>query len=98
MMTEPLPVGGNGGLDRKALARALALAREKDAVVLGPGLGQDAATRDFVRGFVAACAAPLVVDADGLNALAPGPSGGASSAATLSKRLGATVVTPHPGE
>jgi NAD(P)H-hydrate epimerase len=92
MMTEPLPVDGSGSLHREALTRALALAEGKDAVVLGPGLGQDPATVAFVRGFVASCAAPLVVDADGLNALAEG------ARAELSKRQAATVVTPHPGE
>jgi len=98
IMTEPLPVGGNGGLDRDALTRALALAVDKDAVVLGPGLGQDAATRDFVRGFVAKCAAPLVIDADGLNALAGGAGGPGSDAGALSRRAAPTVLTPHPGE
>jgi NAD(P)H-hydrate epimerase len=102
LMTEPLPVGGNGGLDGEALTRAIALAEGKDAVVLGPGLGQDAATRDFIRGFVAKCAAALVIDADGLNALAaeraPRGSAAASAAVTLSKRARPTVVTPHPGE
>jgi hydroxyethylthiazole kinase-like uncharacterized protein yjeF len=98
IMTEPLPVGGNGGLDGEALTRALALAEGKDAVVLGPGLGQDAATRDFARGFIAKCAAPLVIDADGLNALAAERAARVSAAAMLSKRSRPTVVTPHPGE
>ena len=98
LMTEPLPVGGNGGLDREALDRALALAKKADAVVVGPGLGQDAATRDFVRGLVAGCGAPLVIDADGLNALAPGISPGGPAAEALQRRSAATVVTPHPGE
>ena len=102
IMTEPLPVGGNGGLDGEALARAIALVEGKDAVVLGPGLGQDAATRDFIRGFLAKCAAPLVIDADGLNALAPARaargSAAASAAVTLAKRARPTVITPHPGE
>jgi NAD(P)H-hydrate epimerase len=98
LMTEPLPVGGNGGLDREALGRALALAGKTDAVVVGPGLGQDAATRDFVRAFVAECLSPLVIDADGLNALAPGRSSDPPAAAALRQRSAATVVTPHPGE
>ena len=38
--------------------------------MLGPGLGQDAATRELVRRFVRECPVPLVIDADGLNALA----------------------------
>jgi NAD(P)H-hydrate epimerase len=67
-------------------------------VVLGPGLGQEAATRDFLRAFVADCAAPIVIDADGLNALAPGRSSKEPAVAVLQKRSAATVVTPHPGE
>jgi NAD(P)H-hydrate epimerase len=98
LMTEPLPVGGNGGLHGEALGRALALAKERDAVVLGPGLGQDPATREFVRGFIAGCDVPLVIDADGLNALGPAPSSRASGADVLRKRSAPTVVTPHPGE
>jgi NAD(P)H-hydrate epimerase len=90
-MSEPLPVDGNGRLHPEALARALALAEGKDAVVIGPGLGQDPATRELVRAFVAACAAPLVVDADGLNAMDQG-------AAAFKARRAPTVLTPHPGE
>ena len=98
LMTEPLPVGGHGGLDGEALGRALAVAKGKDAVVLGPGLGQDPATRDFIRGFIAECAAPLVIDADGLNALAAPPGSRSPGAPALETRSAATVVTPHPGE
>jgi NAD(P)H-hydrate epimerase len=92
LMTEPLPVSASGGLDREAVARALALAKERDAVVLGPGLGQQASTQEFVREFVRRCAAPLVIDADGLNALAGGKG------PERLRRNAPTVVTPHPGE
>jgi len=62
--------------------------------VLGPGLGQDTATRELVRAFVAACPVPLVIDADALNALAPLD---AESRRCL-RREAATILTPHPGE
>ena len=39
---------------------------------------------------------PLVVDADGLNALAPSPE--TPNTASLLRRAAPTVVTPHPGE
>ncbi len=94
LMTEPLAVTASGGLDQGELPRLLDLARERDAVVLGPGLGQDPATRELVRGFVRACPVPLVIDADGLNALAPL---GAEGQAVL-RREAATILTPHPGE
>jgi NAD(P)H-hydrate epimerase len=93
-MTEPLAETGSGGLDPSGLDRLLALAADRDSVVLGPGLGQDAATRELVRAFARACPVPLVVDADGLNALAP--LGGDVEAGPW--RKAPTILTPHPGE
>jgi NAD(P)H-hydrate epimerase len=90
IMTEPLPVRASGGLDREAVDRTLALAKSRDAVVLGPGLGQDPGTPEFVRELVRRCPGPLVVDADGLNALAGGTG--------AIRREAPTVLTPHPGE
>jgi len=94
LMTEPL--AGDQHVDAGAVARALALARSRDAVVLGPGLGQEPPTREFVREVVRRCPVPLLVDADGLNALSG--SSRAGSAADMLRRQTATVVTPHPGE
>jgi hydroxyethylthiazole kinase-like uncharacterized protein yjeF len=83
LMTEPL------GED--ALARCLELASAADAVVLGPGLGADTNPRRLAVELFAACPAPLVCDADGLNALA--------KASHHAWRPGLqTVLTPHPGE
>jgi NAD(P)H-hydrate epimerase len=92
LFTEPLAVVPRGGLDPAELERLLSLARERDAVVLGPGLGQDPATRALVRAFVPACPVPLVIDADGLNALAD-----AEGRRSL-RREASTILTPHPGE
>jgi hydroxyethylthiazole kinase-like uncharacterized protein yjeF len=89
-MTEPLLATAAGGLDEAALGRLVELAASRDAVVLGPGLGQDPSTRALVRAFVRACPVPLVVDADGLNALA-GDLGAL-------RREAPTILTPHPGE
>lgn len=61
------------------------------AVVIGPGLGDDPATGAWVAAFARRCALPLVVDADGLNALAR--LGGEPSFAARE-----VVLTPHPGE
>jgi NAD(P)H-hydrate epimerase len=95
-MTESLPATASGGLHEASLARLVALAGERDAVVLGPGIGQDPGTRALVRAFLRACPVPLVVDADGLNALAP--AGGEAGALDALRREAATVLTPHPGE
>src|SRR2546425_1239760 len=96
LMTEPLPVDASGALDAAAVTRALALAKDRDAVVIGPGLGQEAVTRAFVREVVRRCTTPLLVDADGLNALAPSAREKGDTDAL--RRSAPTVVTPHPGE
>jgi NAD(P)H-hydrate epimerase len=67
-----------------------ALAASYDAVVLGPGLGEPAA-RPFARRLAAECAAPLVIDAGAINAIAE-----AESPALRAGRP--CVLTPHPGE
>jgi NAD(P)H-hydrate epimerase len=90
LMTEPLPAPAET-LGPEAVPRALELAEGRDAVVLGPGLGQSREVREFVAEFVARCGKPLVLDADALNALA------AAALASL-PRAPATLLTPHPGE
>jgi hydroxyethylthiazole kinase-like uncharacterized protein yjeF len=62
-----------------------------DAVVLGPGLGRQAATLRRARNLVGALRAPAVVDADALNALA-------ASARWWQGVKAQLVLTPHPGE
>jgi NAD(P)H-hydrate epimerase len=89
-MTAALPDAGNGvaalgdGRDVDALLEGRA------AVVCGPGLGLADETRALVAHVIARCRAPLVLDADGLNAVA--------GTGLLAERGGPTIVTPHPGE
>jgi ADP-dependent NAD(P)H-hydrate dehydratase / NAD(P)H-hydrate epimerase len=97
VMTEPLPVDDAGQLGEAAVQTALGLCAGKDALVLGPGLGQAPSTFDFVRRLVRACPVPLVLDADGLNALAADRPGGAHRLDLLRRNV-PTVLTPHPGE
>jgi ADP-dependent NAD(P)H-hydrate dehydratase / NAD(P)H-hydrate epimerase len=62
-------------------------------LALGPGLSSsDEGTRRFVREVVEQRSAPLVIDADGLNALAPWPT-----ELRGSDKL-PIIITPHPGE
>ncbi len=95
-MTEPLAATSTGGLAQGALDRLLALAGERDAAVMGPGLGQDPGTRALVQAFVRDCPVPLVLDADALNALAA-TAGQPAELASL-RREAPTILTPHPGE
>lgn len=67
------------------------LAERAGAVVLGPGLGRAEGAQEFARGVAAAVDAPLLVDADGLNAHA--------GRLELFRERGApTVLTPHEAE
>jgi NAD(P)H-hydrate epimerase len=64
-------------------------------VAIGPGLGQEGTTPEFVRGFVERVTLPMVVDADALNAFA----GKAELLGKAAKKASRTLVlTPHPGE
>jgi len=89
-MTEALPETA-GALGRQALEAIRSLWADKKAVALGPGLGLAAETGELVERLVRECPHPLVIDADGLNAVAACPE-------VLLERHAATLLTPHPGE
>ena len=88
--TLPLPEEGEG-LAADAATRVQDEAA--DAVLVGPGLGRSAATQAFVRRLIDTRPdTPLVVDADGLNALA-------DMNADWTTRAGPHwLLTPHAGE
>lgn len=86
-----LPGGRSGAFTSAALERLLHLARDFDVVVLGPGLTLADGAVVTVRGLVERLALPIVVDADGLNALV-------DARGILDSRTAPTVLTPHPGE
>lgn len=83
--------GGDGCL-APASAKALLRAFEPAAAgVLGPGLGRDPGSVELAREVLGAIEAPLVLDADGLNAFA-------GELGRIAAREAATVLTPHAGE
>jgi ADP-dependent NAD(P)H-hydrate dehydratase / NAD(P)H-hydrate epimerase len=61
------------------------------SVALGPGLGRGPAQRALIERVLAEIELPVVLDADGLNALD-------EDASPLSERSHPTVITPHSGE
>jgi hydroxyethylthiazole kinase-like uncharacterized protein yjeF len=65
-------------------------------VGIGPGLGQEGTTPEFVREFVRRVELPMVIDADGLNAFAGRPS--LLGDAVRAGKARTIVLTPHPGE
>lgn len=87
----PLAESTAGFLDGRALDPLLERAGAADVVVVGPGLGQEDGTVALVRSFVRRLERPLVLDADGLNAISDEPD-------AVAARSFPTVLTPHPGE
>jgi len=67
------------------------LAERAGAVVLGPGLGRAESAQEFARAVAVAVEAPLLVDADGLNAHA-------GRLELFREREARTVLTPHEAE
>lgn len=63
----------------------------KAALAIGPGLGTSPDAVRLVRWLVTRADVPMVVDADGLNALA-------GDVAVLRRARAPLVLTPHPGE
>jgi hydroxyethylthiazole kinase-like uncharacterized protein yjeF len=91
---EVMSVGCPGGDGCLAPASAKAVLRTFEraaAGVLGPGLGRDPGSVELAREIVGAIEAPLVIDADGLNAFA-------EHLVPVAAREAATVLTPHAGE
>lgn len=91
VMTERAPATDSGGFASAAAKRIAELADARTVLALGPGLGVDPETVRCVRQLVGAVERPLVIDADGLNALV-------GELESLRTRRAATILTPHPGE
>jgi NAD(P)H-hydrate epimerase len=74
LMTEPLPETDSGGISLRAFdyGRLPSVAENKDVIAIGPGLGTHPDTVALVRRAVEEFPQPMVIDADGLNALAGG--------------------------
>jgi ADP-dependent NAD(P)H-hydrate dehydratase / NAD(P)H-hydrate epimerase len=85
-----LPEDG-GALSQEALEPAVKAVGRADAVVLGPGLGRSPGAQALARELMQRIDVPLVIDADGLNALA-------GRLELLHRRRWPTVLTPHAGE
>ncbi|MBM4295010.1 MAG: NAD(P)H-hydrate dehydratase [Deltaproteobacteria bacterium] len=91
-MTLPLPEAeGARALGLQAMPAIRQFLADKTAAALGPGLGTHEETCEVVRQLTRDLPLPLVIDADGLNALAPDPQ-------WLQDAPGPRILTPHPGE
>ncbi len=91
VITRSLPETKSGAIAKNAFAEVEELIEKVDVVGIGCGLNsKEKTTRDFVREIVTKRKTPVVIDADGLNALSPFDLPGSDELPI--------ILTPHEGE
>ena len=90
-MFKVLPETKEGSLSLQGFPDIVSTCERMDAVAIGPGLSQQTQTKELVRQLLPKIPKPLVLDADGLNAVAEDLS-------VFQKLLLPIIITPHPGE
>ena len=93
-LTEPviLPISSHGGTYCAAsIPEVDALLPGKDAVLIGPGIGNNRETEALVCHVLENYKGPIIIDADGITVLSAHKD-------ILRGRTGTTILTPHDGE
>ncbi len=92
VMTLPLPATVDGSLSSRAEREILGFASGGgiDVLAVGPGLSRNLQTQTLVRRLLALVDKPIVLDADGLNAIV--------DEVDILKKTKNLIITPHPGE
>lgn len=91
VMTRPLPETEDISLSTEAISATEELLAAADVMAIGPGMSTNEDTMSYIRQLLPGLTKPVVIDADGLNALV--------GAVELVKNCpGPVVLTPHPGE
>ncbi|MFC1491435.1 NAD(P)H-hydrate dehydratase [Nitrospinota bacterium] len=91
IMALSLPATSAGTLDQGAFDLVLEQAAQMDALVIGPGLSTHPRTVELVHRLIQHLEKPVVLDADGLNALS-------QDITVLDGTRTDLLLTPHPGE
>jgi NAD(P)H-hydrate epimerase len=91
VMTYLLPETKASTLSNKGRKEILKLCESYDVIALGPGLSQQPETRELILWLIKNIDRTMVIDADGINALA-------NNVNVLHKINQNIVLTPHPGE
>ena len=81
-MIHPLPT--------TSLADVISTTLDADVLAIGPGMGKKPETQKLIRELLPELGLPMVIDADGLNALAGHDR--------ILTEIPTKVITPHPGE
>ncbi|MCF6155484.1 MAG: NAD(P)H-hydrate dehydratase [Candidatus Brocadia sp.] len=91
VMTHPLPETHVKTLSELGRQDILDFSQQFDVIAIGPGLSQYLETKRLVLWLLQSLDRPIVLDADGINALADNPE-------VLQKTKKQIIFTPHPGE
>jgi len=91
VMTLPLPETEQGSLSPRAFEKIMQFAEKCNALIIGPGLSRNSQTQKLIQKILKNLKLPIVVDADGINALA-------GKVDLISSYQAPMVLTPHPGE
>ena len=91
VMVAALPETASGAISEAAIDKAFELYEKMNVLAVGSGLSSDdESTRKFVRALVEGRKSAVVIDADGLNSLAPFDLQGSDELPV--------ILTPHQGE
>lgn len=90
-ITLALPETDAGTMSQDAYPHIMKFIESVDAVALGPGLSKHSDTIKLIKKIISTSHKPLVIDADGVNAIA-------EELLVLRKAKAPLVITPHPGE
>jgi NAD(P)H-hydrate epimerase len=91
VVTLPLRSTTQQSVSEKALPQIVPALKKSDCLLVGCGMSRHPSTQVFIRSLVRRVPGPVVVDADGLNALA-------GHLDTLKGLRGSVILTPHRGE
>ena len=91
-MSLPLPQTASAGISLQAYRKVARFAGKADVLALGPGAGREPSTQKLLRKLIETAQKPVVIDADGINALC---SHGACLAKAKKRNC---ILTPHEGE
>lgn len=87
----PLADTGDGHLAEGAADEILKMADDVKLLAIGPGLGTHPETVELVKNLLRKWKKPMIIDADGINAIA-------TESRLLEGKKPPLILTPHPGE
>ncbi|MCK9356545.1 MAG: NAD(P)H-hydrate dehydratase [Dehalococcoidia bacterium] len=87
----PLRETDSGSAALSNLDELCAVAESVDLLVVGPGVSLDVETQELVRSLVSRTSTPVLIDGDGITAVA-------AQRGLLRERAGVSLLTPHTGE